>query len=146
MSSDAGEWLNIVEAVKLTRKHENTIRRFIKRSVARDSNVGEYIRLDADGYRIDKTYLLNNLVSRPYKRILGSERVVSGDVALVEQLRSENEDLRRQRDKKDEQIADLNERLRESHVMLQHEKGMKLLGDGVELERKPWWRRSLKLV
>jgi hypothetical protein len=50
-----GRWLTGAQAVVETGRHENTIRRFIKKSFDIDGRAGEHIRRTRAGYLIDST-------------------------------------------------------------------------------------------
>src|SRR2546423_14986262 len=57
----SSEQVSIVQAVQLTGLHENTIRRFIKRSLATDPKASHKIIRTRHGYRLDRAYILAGL-------------------------------------------------------------------------------------
>ena len=59
------EQVSIVQAVQLTGLHENTIRRFIKKSLATDQKASNKIIHTRHGYRLDRAYLLAGVGQEP---------------------------------------------------------------------------------
>src|SRR5947208_16168516 len=62
--SSSGQ-VSIVQAVQLTGLHENTIRRFIKKSLATDRMASHKIIRTRRGYRLDRAYLLAGVGQEP---------------------------------------------------------------------------------
>src|SRR2546421_4876346 len=62
--SSSGQ-VSIDQAVQLTGLHENTIRRFIKKSLATDQKASNKIIHTRHGYRLDRAYLLAGVGQEP---------------------------------------------------------------------------------
>jgi hypothetical protein len=147
-SVTSDEWLTVAQAMEATHKSDSTMRRFIKRSLARDGDVTRYIRRDEFGYLINKKYLFDRLMTRRRvvvddQPVTSSDQSVTSDLVAVLQL--ENERLYKQLESKDLQISSMLEREKERNVLLGHQQGIKPLGleaDTKKPRRLSWWRRG----
>jgi hypothetical protein len=128
------EMLSIAEASQLTGKSQITIRRLIKRLISQDNQKSsQLINLDNTGYRIEKSYLLEQVSSQgqdgyaetnhhEYAKSthVNSQTTMQNEQVSSQVIKAKDETialLTEQLKKKDEQIAELLQRDKERNIL-----------------------------
>ena len=164
--------LTVSESIKLTGKSESTIKRMLREIVADSQNPDralidpshdEVERRKAAGdsyvWRIAPELLMKRFPPDSNADAAAAESPFGQPASnlvvniLQEQLRSKEDQIRTletQLDRKDEQITNLNERQRETNILMQELQQRLAIAPPVDAksvgekpDKKPWWQRPL---
>jgi hypothetical protein len=159
--------LTASEAIKLTGKSESTIKRMLREIVA-DPMHGDRALIDPSHDEVEKrkaagdSYVWRIAPELLLKRfpVESTGEAPTADAPtgqptsnlvvtiLREQLQSKDEQIRTleiQLDRKDDQIANLNERQRESNILMKELQQRLAIAPPVESKsaKTPWWKRNI---